>query len=62
MKHDLAAIRRLVGAITKEQLRYVDCFVARDIALFMPVGGPCFYALTPNRPRVSSRTSLEKNQ
>jgi AraC family transcriptional regulator len=44
---NLATIRNLVGAITKEQLRYVDCFVARDIALFMPVGGPCFYALTP---------------
>jgi len=47
MKNDITAIRRLVGAITKEQLRYVDSFVARDIALFMPVGGPCFYALTP---------------
>lgn len=33
--------------VTKEQLRYVDCFVADEIALFMPMGGPCFYALTP---------------
>ena len=47
MNNNLAAIRRLVGAITKEQLRYVDSFVADEIALFMPVGGPCFYALTP---------------
>jgi len=47
VKNDLAAIRRLVGVITKEQLRYVDCFVSDDIALFMPMGGPCFYALTP---------------
>lgn len=47
MKNDFATIRRLVGAVTKEQLRYVDCFVADDMALFMPVGGPCFYALTP---------------
>ncbi len=47
MKNDLAAIRRLVGVVTKEQLRYVDCFVADEIALFMPMGGPCFYALTP---------------
>jgi AraC family transcriptional regulator len=44
---DLATIRTLVGAITKEQLRYIDCFAAKDVALFMPVGGPCFYALTP---------------
>jgi AraC-like DNA-binding protein len=33
--------------VTKEQLRYVDCFVSEEIALFMPMGGPCFYALTP---------------
>jgi AraC family transcriptional regulator len=47
VKNDLAAIRRLVGTVTKEQLRYVDCFVSDEIALFMPMGGPCFYALTP---------------
>jgi len=47
MKNHLAAIRKLVGAITKEQLRHVDCFVAREIALFMPVGGACLYARTP---------------
>jgi AraC family transcriptional regulator len=47
VKNDLTAIRKFVGVITKEQLRYVDCFVAGKIALFMPVGGPCFYALTP---------------
>jgi AraC-like DNA-binding protein len=47
MKNDIVAIRRLVGKITEEQLRYVDCFVASEIALFMPTGGACFYALTP---------------
>ncbi len=47
MKNQLSSIRRLVGSITKEQLRYIDCFVADEVALFMPVGGPCFYALTP---------------
>src|SRR5574341_99617 len=47
MKTELAAIRRLVGPVTKEQLRYIDSFVSDDIALFMPVGGACFYALTP---------------
>jgi len=40
-------IRRLVGEVTVEQLRYVDSFVADQIGLFMPVGGACFYALTP---------------
>ena len=43
----LAKIQRLVGAVKKEDLRYVDCFVGEEVALFMPVGGPCFYAVTP---------------
>ena len=43
----LAKIRRLVGAVKKEDLRYVDCFVGEEVALFMPVGGACFYAVTP---------------
>ena len=47
MNNDLVAIRRLVGAVTKEQLKHVDCFVARELALFMPVGGACLYARTP---------------
>lgn len=40
-------IRKLVGNVTKEQLRYVDCFVGERIGLFMPVGGACLYAVTP---------------
>jgi AraC-like DNA-binding protein len=43
----LAMIRRLVGAVKREDLRYVDCFVSREAALFMPIGGACFYAVTP---------------
>jgi AraC-like DNA-binding protein len=45
--NDLKKISKLVGAITKEQLRYVDSFMEENIGIFMPVGGPCFYALTP---------------
>src|SRR5512143_4057779 len=44
---ELWKIRGLIGDATSEQLRYVDSFVTRDIGLFMPVGGACFYALTP---------------
>jgi AraC family transcriptional regulator len=44
-KHE--KIRRLVGEVTTEQLRYVDSFVIDEIGLFMPAGGACFYALTP---------------
>jgi AraC-like DNA-binding protein len=47
MKNDLSQIQKLVGAVTDEQLRYVDSFVGENIGLFMPVGGSCFYALTP---------------
>jgi AraC-like DNA-binding protein len=39
-------IRRLVGPITRDQLRYVDFAVARDVAVFVPVAGPCGYAIT----------------
>jgi len=44
-KHD--DIRALVGPVTTEQLRYVDSFVSKEVGLFMPVGGACFYARSP---------------
>ena len=47
MRQKIGAIRKLVGRVTEEQLRYVDCFAGEHIGLFMPVGGACFYALTP---------------
>lgn len=43
----------MVGNITKEQLRYVDYFINENIGLFMPVGGPCFYALAPKHTHPS---------
>jgi len=46
-------IRRLVGEVTAEQLRYVDSFVSAEMGLFMPVGGACFYALTPEHTHPS---------
>ena len=39
-------IRRVTGPITPEQLRYVDSFPGVKSALFMPVAGACFYALS----------------
>jgi len=44
----LNRIRRLVGTVTREQLRYVECFVGDRVALFIPSVGPCFYAVTPD--------------
>jgi AraC family transcriptional regulator len=41
----LTRIRRLVGDITAEQLRYVDWALARDVGVFVPVAGPCGYAI-----------------
>lgn len=62
MKNQLSSIRRLVGEIKKEQLRYIDCFVADEIALFMPVGGPCFYALTPEHTHPAYMFVLNFNE
>ena len=45
---DLDCIRSLVGEVSPEQLRYVECFVGRRIALFVPAVGPCLYAVTPD--------------
>ncbi len=57
-KKELENIRRLVGRVTTEQLRYVDSFVGDDIGLFMPVGGACFYALTPDHSHPSYMFTL----
>lgn len=59
--NDLVAIRRLVGPVTKEQLRYIDSFVADELGLFMPVGGACFYALTPEHTHPSYMFVLNFN-
>lgn len=42
---ELAIIRSQVGEATPEQLRYVECFVAEPVSLFVPAVGPCQYAL-----------------
>lgn len=39
-------IRRLVGEVTLGQLRYVECFIAEPVSLFVPAVGPCHYALS----------------
>ncbi len=44
---ELGKIRRLVGPVTREQLRLVDCFVGTSMALFVPAAGQCGYAVQP---------------
>lgn len=61
MKHDLSKIQRLVGDVTAEQLRYVDCFVGEDVGLFMPVGGPCYYGILPNHTHPAYMFTLPFN-
>ncbi|MBN2717152.1 MAG: helix-turn-helix transcriptional regulator [Deltaproteobacteria bacterium] len=44
---DFEQIQRLVGNITEEQLRYVECAVHHRVGLFMPMAGQCEYATSP---------------
>lgn len=62
-ENELAIIRSLVGEATPEQLRYVECFVARPVSLFVPAVGPCHYALTPDHshPGYSFVLSFDRN-
>lgn len=44
--YQLEKIRALVGEVSAEQLKYVDCFVGDEMAIFIPTVGPCLYAVT----------------
>ncbi|MBU1122763.1 MAG: AraC family transcriptional regulator [Candidatus Omnitrophota bacterium] len=44
---DIKKIQKLIGRITKQQLRYVDCYCSDDVGIFIPSVGPCFFAKTP---------------
>ncbi|MBU0482984.1 MAG: AraC family transcriptional regulator [Proteobacteria bacterium] len=46
MHDNIAQIQHLVGPVTQDQIRYVDCFVTKHLGLFLPVGGACQYALS----------------
>lgn len=39
-------IEELIGPVQIEQLRHVDCFVGPNVGMFMPVSGPCSFAIT----------------
>jgi len=58
---DMESIRRLVGEVSAEDLRYVDCFPGDKAALFMPSCGACFYALTPRHSHPSYMFVLALN-
>lgn len=43
----LKSSQRLVGNITKENLKYVDCYISQNLSMFIPSVGFCEYAITP---------------
>lgn len=45
---DISKVKKLVGNITPEQLKYVDCYVGGRSGIFIPAAGQCGYALTQN--------------
>ncbi|MFH1442087.1 MAG: helix-turn-helix transcriptional regulator [Candidatus Omnitrophota bacterium] len=47
MINNIKKIKALLGKVTKEQLRYVDCYLGGNLGLFIPSVGPCFFAMTP---------------
>lgn len=42
----LRAVRAFVGPVTEDQIRNVQSFIGGDCAVFIPVGGPCYYSLS----------------
>ncbi len=45
----LETIKSLVGeSIIQENLKFIDTFVSPRLSLFMPIGGSCGYAVTPD--------------
>lgn len=45
----LKRIQSLVGNITEENLKHVDCYVTQDFGMFIPSVGFCEYAIMPQR-------------
>ncbi|MGL5354368.1 MAG: helix-turn-helix domain-containing protein [Clostridium sp.] len=46
-RDDLKDIQSLVGYITEENLKCVDCYVSPEFGLFIPSVGFCEYAISP---------------
>ncbi|HEY4786473.1 MAG TPA: helix-turn-helix domain-containing protein [Bacteroidales bacterium] len=52
-KPDIGLIQRIVGPVSKEQIRFIDSFVFENVGIFLPVAGPCYYALSPEHTHPS---------
>ncbi|MDH5681141.1 MAG: helix-turn-helix transcriptional regulator [Spirochaetota bacterium] len=38
-------LERLVGKVNQDELQFVDYYLTEEMGLFMPLGGPCHYAI-----------------
>ncbi len=53
-KQNLQTVKTLVGdTITEENLKFIDSFVSQKLAIFIPIGGSCGYAVTPDHDHPS---------
>lgn len=43
----MSAIQNLVGEVTPEDLKHIDCYVSKRLSIFIPSTGQCQYAVTP---------------
>lgn len=59
--NDFKKIVKLVGNIEPQQLKFVDGYVHDTMAVFMPVAGPCYYALMPDHTHPSYMFLLNFN-
>lgn len=51
---DFEIIKSLIGdTVTEEDLKYVDCYVHKNLGLFIPSLGPCNYASRPSHTHPS---------
>lgn len=53
IKPHIELVQRIVGPATEEQIRFIDSFIFEDIGIFLPVAGPCYYALSPEHTHPS---------
>lgn len=44
-REEMETIQKLVGDISEQDLRYVDCYIAQNTGIFIPSVGFCSYAL-----------------
>ena len=44
-ENEIKIIQKLVGPVKEEDLKFVDCYISKNVSLFLPVVGPCQYSI-----------------